>query len=182
VERLAQIEAARVLAFTPSTAGSYFAAISQGRFRLTPQADGDLGQRMAAFFDEQFQAGAAAVVLLGADSPTLPLAFIQQAFHELERAEVVVGPSTDGGYYLLGCARSMPALFEKIPWSTSSVLCETVASLRDRQWRLALLPPWYDVDTLDDWQMLRGHVAAQQRAGRSPGTPHTERLLQCEGP
>jgi rSAM/selenodomain-associated transferase 1 len=182
VERLAHVEAARVLAFTPPTARSYFAEISQGRFRLTPQADGDLGRRMAAFFDEQFRTGAAAVVLVGADSPTLPLPFIRQAFQELERADVVVGPSTDGGYYLIGCARSVAPLFEGMSWGTSLVLSETMASLRDPEWRLALLPPWYDVDTLDDWRMLRGHVAAQRRAGLDPSVPHTERLLQCQGP
>jgi rSAM/selenodomain-associated transferase 1 len=177
LERLAQIDTGRVLAFTPPTAGGYFAEICQHRFRVVAQMDGDLGQRMAAFFAEQFQAGTAAVVLIGADSPTLPVSFILQAFQELKTADVVIGPSTDGGYYLLGCRRLLPSLFERIRWSTNRVLADTIAVFRDRDWRLALLPPWYDVDILDDWRMLRGHVMAQRRAGLDPGVPHTERLL-----
>jgi len=182
VERLARIDAVRILAFTPSAAHRYFADVCQGRFRLVSQTDGDLGRRMAVFFEEQFQAGAAAVVLVGTDSPTLPLPFILQAFQELERADVVIGPSTDGGYYLLGCGHRLPPLFEGIPWSTSLVLSSTMAALQDSECRLALLPPWYDVDTLDDWRMLQGHVAAQRRAGIDPDVPHTERLLQDQLP
>jgi rSAM/selenodomain-associated transferase 1 len=183
VQRLARIDAALVLAFTPPAAQSYFAEIAQGQFRLIPQTEGDLGRRMAAFFTEQFHAGAAAAVLVGTDSPTLPLSFIVQAFQELESADVVIGPSTDGGYYLIGCARRVPPVFDGIPWSTSVVLSHTMASLQDPAYRLALLPPWYDVDTLDDWRMLQGHVAAQRRAGVDPAVPHTEQLLRDqEGP
>lgn len=182
MERLAQLDVVQVLAFSPASAHRYFAEVCQDRFRLLPQSDGDLGRRMAGFFADQFQAGAAAVVLVGTDSPTLPLAFILQAFQELEHADVVIGPSTDGGYYLIGCARRVPPLFAGIPWSTSLVLSHTTAALQDAEWRLALLPPWYDVDTLDDWRMLQGHVAAQRRAGLDPDIPHTERLLEDQLP
>src|SRR5207244_6856024 len=105
-------------------------------------------------------------------------AYIEQAFQELKRVNVVLGPATDGGYYLIGCTRSVPALYENIPWSTSQVLETTVARMNEQRLSLALLPPWYDVDTLDDWRMLQGHVAAQRRAGIDPDVPHTERLLQ----
>ena len=111
------------------------------------------------------------------DSPTLPPAFVEQAFAELERADVVLGPATDGGYYLLGCRR-LPPIFDGIAWSGSRVLAETVARLSDPAWRLAVLPPWYDVDTPDDWQMLRGHLAALLRAGVDPDLPHTLELLR----
>jgi rSAM/selenodomain-associated transferase 1 len=178
LERLAPIDAGRVLAFTPASAHGYFAEVCRDRFRITQQTDGDLGRRMAAFFTQQLQTGAAAVVLVGTDSPTLPVSFILQAFQELERSDVVIGPSTDGGYYLIGCARPLPSLFEGIRWSTSLVLADTIATFRARDWRLALLSPWYDVDTLDDWQILGGHVMAQRRAGMDPSLPYTEQLLQ----
>jgi glycosyltransferase A (GT-A) superfamily protein (DUF2064 family) len=132
---------------------------------------------MAAFFAGRFRAGARAVVLLGTDSPTVPLAFVEQAFGELERAHVVLGPATDGGYYLVGCAGSfVPPIFEGIAWGGNGVLGDTVRRLADPRWRLAVLPPWYDVDTLDDWRMLQGHLAALRRAGLDPGVPHTEAL------
>jgi glycosyltransferase A (GT-A) superfamily protein (DUF2064 family) len=118
------------------------------------------------------------VVVVGADSPTLPTAFIEQAFDQLADKDVALGPATDGGYYLIGCARRVPPIFSGMTWSGRTVLEETVARLGDPSIRLALLPPWYDVDTLDDWRALRGHLAALRRAGIDPGVPRTESLCQ----
>jgi uncharacterized protein len=178
VQRLAAVDAQRVLAFTPPEAAEEFAEVVQGRFALSAQAEGDLGQRMAAFFADQFQSGAGRVVLLGTDSPTVPTAWVEQAFEELAGADVVLGPATDGGYYLVGCAGRLPPLFEGVSWGRPGVLAESVARLADTKWRLALLPPWYDVDTLADWRVLQGHVQALRRAGLDPGIPHTERLFE----
>jgi len=177
--RLSTVAVRRVLAFTPADARDDFTALTQGRFDLTAQPDGDLGQRMSGFITAQLKAGAEAVVLVGADSPTLPIAYVEQAFEELRRADVVLGPALDGGYYLIGCGRRLPPIFDNIAWSTNRVLAETIARLSDPSWRLALLPPWYDVDTPADWALLRGHVAAMRRAGRDPAVPHIEALL-CE--
>lgn len=177
LDRLATLTVRRVLAYAPDDALGYFQQAAQGRFELVSQAEGDLGVRMAAFFQKELDAGTHAAVLIGADSPTLPLALIAQAFTELARADLVLGPATDGGYYLIGCARQAPAIFAGIHWGTSRVLEETVVRLQGMPWRLSLLPPWYDVDTLDDWYCLRGHVAALRRAGVDPQIPRTEALL-----
>lgn len=91
---------------------------------------------------------------------------------------MVLGPATDGGYYLIGCGPVAPPLFEGIAWGAASVLADTVAALTDPRWRLSLLPPWYDVDAPDDWTMLGGHIAALRRAGVDPGVPHTEALIR----
>lgn len=175
--RLAAVDARRVLAFAPAEKEAEFAAVAAGRFALAPQANGDLGQRLTAFVEQQLNAGARAIVVVGTDSPTLPVAHVEQAFAELERADVVLGPASDGGYYLVGCGPSRPPLFAGIAWSTERVLADTVAALADPRWRLALLPPWYDVDTPADWAMLGGHLAALRRAGTDPGVPHTELLF-----
>ncbi len=92
---------------------------------------------MAAFVERQLDAGARAVVLVGADSPTLPVEHVERAFAELERADVVLGPATDGGYYLIGCGPARPPLFEGVAWGSASVLADTVAALADPRWRLA---------------------------------------------
>jgi glycosyltransferase A (GT-A) superfamily protein (DUF2064 family) len=103
--------------------------------------------------------------------------YIRSAFAHLLEHDVVLGPATDGGYYLIGCARRVPPLFDGIAWSTSRVLAETVARIQDAGLALALLPPWYDVDTLHDCQVLRGHLAAMRRAGIEPGASRVEALL-----
>ena len=182
VARLSAVAARRVIAFAPADAAAEFAALAAGRFALTPQADGDLGRRLSAFLAAQLESGAESVVLVGADSPTLPVGYVEQAFEELRTADVVLGPAADGGYYLLGCGRRLPPIFDGVAWGASRVLAETVARLADPAWRLALLPPWYDVDTPDDWELLRGHVAALRRAGAHPGVPYTEALLRESHP
>lgn len=176
VDRLSTVAANRVLACSPPETASFFSDLVRGRFAVRPQGAGDLGQRMAGFFSRQLQAGAERIVLLGTDSPTLSVALVEQAFQELDRADVVLGPATDGGYYLVGCARRLPPIFSGMNWSSPRVLLDTVARLADCECRLALLPPWYDVDTLEDWWMLCGHLAAWRRAGLDPGVPHTEHL------
>lgn len=177
VERLFTINATRVLVFTPAVARHHFNDLVGDRFELLPQSAGDLGRRMAAFFAGQLQAGAERIVLVGTDSPTLPLEFIERAFDELATADVVLGPASDGGYYLIGCARRLPPVFESVPWGMPQVLSETVARLDPSAGRLALLPPWYDVDTPADWDMLCGHLRAMYRAGIDPGLPHIWRLV-----
>ncbi len=186
LERLAAAGARRFVAFDPPDARPFFASLVAGRYELAAQAPGHLGERLSAFVRDRQREGAAAIVLVGTDSPTLPAEFVRRAFEELERADLVLGPATDGGYYLVGCGRRLPPIFEGIDWGGPRVLAETVARLGEPGWRLAVLPPWYDVDTAQDWEMLCGHLAALRRAGTDPSVPHTERLLtglsSCSSP
>jgi rSAM/selenodomain-associated transferase 1 len=182
LDRFGTLPVRRVLAFAPAEARADFAAVAAGRFELEPQTSGGLGQRLAAFFERQLADGAAATVAVGTDSPTLPPEYVERAFAALAHADVVLGPAADGGYYLIGCGRRLPPVFEGVDWGTGRVLAQTVALLGDPAWRLAVLPPWYDVDTPADWAALAGHVAALRRAGLDPGVPHTEALLREAGP
>jgi rSAM/selenodomain-associated transferase 1 len=167
----------RVLVFDPPDAGPWFDARVPDAFALQPQAECDLGDRMRAFFEGEFGDGATKVVLIGSDSPTLDPNFVVSAFLLLDHRDVVLGPSTDGGYYLIACRPPAPPVFEGIDWSTPTVLDRTVQRIRDAGRSLALLPPWYDIDTHDDWSMLTGHLRAMRLAGMDPGLPRIERLI-----
>jgi rSAM/selenodomain-associated transferase 1 len=161
------LSAAHWLAYAPADAGPAFAEEAVG-WSLVPQSAGDLGERMRSFFADRFAEGADEVVLIGTDSPNLPAAYLEQAFTALERVDVVLGPAFDGGYYLIGLSRPAPDLFGPgIAWSTATVLGATVDRLGGRS--LALLPPWYDIDTLADWRALHGHAAALRAAGEPIG-------------
>lgn len=116
-----------------------------------PQAEGGLGERLEAAFDEGFAAGFSPVVVIGSDLPGLSAALLEAAFARLSGGEeAVLGPARDGGYYLLGLARPRPALFRGIPWSTDAVLRETLRRLEEEGIAPALLPPLSDVDTEED--------------------------------
>lgn len=158
LKRLDHIGDERWLVFTPGESHAAFAELADENWRLCEQAPGDLGQRMAACFRDAFLAGATRVVLLGADSPNLPRSHIQQAFELLDHHQVVLGPAADGGYCLVGARDNGPPIFADIAWSTNRVYAQTIERLHFAGMAYACLPPWYDVDTPDDLERLRGDL------------------------
>jgi len=121
---------------------------------LSPQTPGDLGARMAAAFREAFQAGCTRVVLLGTDIPDLNGSHLSEAFEALERHDLVLGPSTDGGYGLVGLRRPVN-IFEGIAWGTDRVLNQTLALAEKQGCRAHRLSPLTDLDTMEDLYQWR---------------------------
>ena len=133
--------------------------------RFRPQSDGDLGARMAVAVDDAIQGGAERVVVIGTDCPAVTAAVVDEAFARLERAEVVLGPAADGGYYLIGMSRLHPALFNGIPWSTPGALCTTLERARATGLAVELLEEQRDIDTAEDW---RAWLASMRQDGGAP--------------
>lgn len=115
------------------------------------QSGEDLGGKMADAFSKVLQRQSKAV-LIGSDCPGLSPAIVKEAFNSLDQTDVVLGPASDGGYYLIGSKEVYPALFEKITWSTASVLQETVEKIRQEKLSYRLLEQLTDVDTAEDWK------------------------------
>jgi len=171
--RLADCRAEKCLAYTPASRVGEFREIAPEGWQLELQAEGDLGERMEAFFASRFAAGFERVVLVGSDSPQLPLAAIQQAFEQLHESQVVLGPTEDGGYWLVGAAGGTPDIFRGIPWSTPQVWEATSRALQTANLRHSTLRVCYDVDNGDDLQRLLDELQA------SVGCDfHLDRLLQ----
>jgi rSAM/selenodomain-associated transferase 1 len=177
--RLTAVDASRVLVFAEPDDRAYFAALCGDQFELQCQAGGDLGERMSHFFAGQFDRGACKVVLIGSDSPDLPVHRISQAFQQLDDSDVVLGPCDDGGYYLIGMRRLVDGLLSCIEWSSSTVLAETIRRLRDRSVRFTLLESWYDVDVASDLDRLVQRVRAARDQASDLGIPRTEVVLQA---
>ncbi|MFZ2947877.1 MAG: TIGR04282 family arsenosugar biosynthesis glycosyltransferase [Desulfuromonadaceae bacterium] len=116
------------------------------------QIPGDLGQRMRGAFGEMFADGSDVCCIIGSDAPDLPLPYIREACRllETERADVVLGPSRDGGYYLIGMRQVWPQFFTDIPWGSASVLELSLEAARNAGLTAALLPEWQDIDTVED--------------------------------
>jgi rSAM/selenodomain-associated transferase 1 len=112
----------------------------------------DLGERMAGAFARSFEMGMDKVVLIGTDCPTLQSQHLNEAFEALTDSDLVLGPATDGGYYLIGMKRRADYLFEGISWSTSQVLTETLNVASQHGLTTTLLQELNDVDTSEDWE------------------------------
>ncbi len=171
----------RVIAFDPPDAESRVRALFGGgvkaQWQFVPQVQDDLGVRMREALVQQLDAGASATVLIGTDIPSLPVHHITQAFDLLRTVDVVLGPSTDGGYYLVGVSKSIPEIFEGVEWSTSSVLSQTIDRVQRAGNTLGLVPPWFDVDTPEELDFVLAHARATILATGIDLLPHTHGCL-----
>lgn len=122
------------------------------------QGKGDLGARMLRAVDRSLTAGASGVILLGADSPTLPQDTLESAVACLAEHEGILGPCEDGGYYLLGLRRRCPALFREVLWGQAGVSDQTRARAAAEGLDLFQLPVWYDLDRFEDLERALGDV------------------------
>jgi glycosyltransferase A (GT-A) superfamily protein (DUF2064 family) len=122
---------------------------------------------MTRALDVLFESGASRAVLVGSDSPTLPPAYISDSFQQLEGSDVVLGPTSDGGYYLIGVRARPGRLLENIRWSTPQAIEDTEARARIAGLSVARLRPWYDIDTCEDLIRLRMELEEEILPGRA---------------
>jgi rSAM/selenodomain-associated transferase 1 len=116
-----------------------------------PQPTGDLGERLVAGFESAFNLGMP-VLAMGTDCLELETHLLLQAFEELSHNDVVFGPTSDGGYYLIGLPMIRPALFRSIRWSSPFTLSDHLRCCREQGWSVSLLPIRHDIDTESDWR------------------------------
>lgn len=154
---------------------SYFDSFSACGFRVVEQEGADLGQRMRHAFAERFGEGYDSVVIIGSDSPTMPVHYLEQAFES--KKDLVLGPSTDGGYYLIGMSGKVTEVFEGIDWGTDKVLSSTQEKIKKVGASLSLLPPWYDIDTPADLRFLKTHLGLMEQSGLKGGST-TRRVIE----
>jgi uncharacterized protein len=162
------------LAYAPAQAAAVFEALAPG-FALLVQRGADLTARLVAVCDELFGDGCDAAIMIDSDTPTLPTEHLERAVALMSGGapDLVLGPSEDGGYYLIGLRRPRPELFEGMRWSTPTVLAETERRARALGLSSTRLPAWYDVDTAADLARLQADLTA-----RSDGGPrHTRRFV-----
>ena len=132
-------------------------------FSYTPQGKGDLGGRMFEAFSRAFGSGARRAVLVGTDCPGITEKRLQDAFESLDHADVVLGPTRDGGYYLIGLHRPVRDLFVAMPWGTDRVLSRTRKTAEGIGLRVCLLKQLADVDRPEDlsvWEEIQRNGAA----------------------
>jgi rSAM/selenodomain-associated transferase 1 len=160
------------LAFAPGEMHSLMEELAPPPFAVFPQQGDDLGARMQAVFGKLLCEDYKNIVLIGGDLAPVPLRFLDQAYGFLDAVEhrVVLGPSRDGGYYLVGCNQPTPELFREMSWSHHAVLTQTLSTLKRSNVAHDLLPIWFDVDTVDDVRELSRELSSGTLAEAMPET------------
>ena len=170
-------EAIGVGVFTPIGSEAAYIDIFPPEFELLLQRGDEFGERLAFAFEDLFRCGFGSVCLIDSDSPTVSSGIYAQAVATLARSgdQVVLGPSDDGGYYLIGLKQNHHELFERIDWSTERVLNQTVDRAKQLKIEVMLLPNGYDVDDRHSLNRL----CAELLDDRAPAAvaPHTRKFL-----
>jgi rSAM/selenodomain-associated transferase 2/rSAM/selenodomain-associated transferase 1 len=149
------------------------------------QRGDDLGRRMAHVFEDSFRLGVASVVVVGSDLPDLPSRLIREALDALRGREdrVVIGPASDGGYYLIGLNRPHPTLFDRIDWSTARVLAQTREAANALGLQVQLLDEWTDVDDAADLnRLMRDSPESGAPRTRAWSLEHHKKRPEAEAP
>ena len=177
-----------IAVYTPRGEEGAYAGILPAEFQLVPQRGEAFGERLVFALEDIFRLGFGSVCLIDSDSPTVPQRAFAEAVTILAQSDdaVVLGPSEDGGYYLIGLNKLHRLLFEDIAWSTAAVLEQTLGQARKRNLPVHLLPTWYDVDDRGTLQRLCQEFFVSNKNG-APGYPapatrgYLEELLRREG-
>lgn len=162
-----------IVAYAPHDGRALLEALLPGGLIWLEQQGEDLGERLERVIARAARLGFSPVIVMGADSPTLPYSFIETARERLaaEEADVALGATEDGGYYLVGLRHPAPGLFQNIAWSTRFAYEQTVRNAAKARLRLLHLPTWYDVDTFADLLRLRDEIFSDSEArARAPAT------------
>ena len=165
VSASAHANIAPFMAFAPAGSAPFFREILPARIGLLETVAPTFGECLYYAASSLLEAGHDAVCLLNSDSPTLPTAYLMAAATALAAPgdRIVLGPSIDGGYYLLGLKRPHRRLFEEIDWSTERVAAQTLARARELDLTVHHLPSWYDVDDVAALGVLIGELIHDRR-------------------
>jgi len=160
------------MAFAPPGSAPFFQSHLPASFGLLETAAPSLGECLQYASTTLLSAGYGAVCLINADSPTLPVGYLISAATALvaEGNRIVLGPATDGGYYLIGMRRPDESLFEDIAWSTDRVFAQTLQRAKALGFPVFELPTWYDVDSVETLRVLIDEVLGG-KAFREADTP-----------
>ena len=170
--------------YAPAGAESIMRQLLPANFGLLLQAGDDLGHVLIGATRALLDAGHDCMLLVNGDSPTLPPRFLTQAIEALRAPgdRMVLGPASDGGYYLIGLKQPHQELFKRIAWGTETVARSTCERAAEISLATMLLPEWYDVDDIETLRWLQEELAGQSTRFRAGGAAPASRAFLKAGP
>lgn len=180
VDLVRRVVSETVVAYAPDDGRATLEALleDEGLLWLAQRGE-DLGARIESAAAFAFESSRGPVVVVGTDSPTLPPTFVERAVASLSagEADVALGPTEDGGYYLVGLRENFEGLFRNVEWSTPRAYRQTASNAARLGLRVLELPRWYDVDTGADLLRLRDDLLSGEEARTR--APHTREWLRA---
>ena len=173
-----------VISYTPVGEERAFLGVAPHGTLLLPQRGDGFGERLLRTAKDLFACGFSTVCLIDSDSPTVPTDAFRTAVQQLAAPgrRAVLGPSVDGGYYLIGMQGAEANLFDRITWSTDRVAAETLERAQEIGLPMTLLPEWYDVDDAASLERLQRELALPLAGARAYPSPHTREYLGIQHP
>ncbi len=162
------------LVATPDDSEASFREFLGPYMPIVPQGDGDLGARLTRAAKAALEQDDESVIIIGSDSPTMPQQSLIDAIHALETSDAVLGPCQDGGFYLVGLARTHDDMFTGINWSGDQAASQTRERLGASGLSVTEIGPWYDVDRFEDL----GRVLSDIKAGGNSDDYELRRMLE----
>lgn len=161
--------ARKILAFSSQSSPRFLKSVAGG-FEMIEQRGRTLGDRMYNAFVYAHESKPGKTVIIGTDSPTLPSTLLGKAFKALTRRDMVIGPSIDGGYYLIGMKEPCADIFKGVRWSSSSVLKQTFNKARSLGMTTELLEKWHDVDDYGSLRRLKIELTEEKNSNIARNT------------
>ena len=146
------------------------------KYPLVPQEGASPAERLENAFRKLLGNEGNVACIIGSKSPDLPLVYLKRAYVKLKHRDVVLGPTFDGGCYLIALKRLIPDLLQDVAWGETGVLGNALGKVQSKELSCALLPPWYDVDTMESLSLLKTMLLARKIEGRDR-LRHVERVL-----
>lgn len=176
IKRSASKKYKTIIFYTPAKQSKRMVDWLGGDFEYVVQCGNDLGKRMQNAFKFIFSRGAKKAVIVGTDSPFIEESEILKSFKRLDKIDCVIGPSYDGGYYLLGMNKPCKKIFDNIEWSTETVLKQTIDILKEKDISYSFIDTGFDIDNLDDLFLFKRILAQSTRQERKVFFPVIEEL------
>lgn len=163
----------KVLAYESSIAEPRYLKTIAKDFLFYRQKGRNLGEKMHDAFKFAKRINCDKTVIIGSDIPNLPLSYVEEAYRRLDRSDIVVGPSYDGGYYLIGVKKLCVGIFRDVKWSSETVLEKTIKNSQKLNKKIAILHKWYDVDDSAGLLRLKSDLKKEKKFA-----PWTRKLLK----
>jgi glycosyltransferase A (GT-A) superfamily protein (DUF2064 family) len=131
---------------------------SPAQWTFLPQPETDPAARRRIAFDFAFQRGFQKVLLVGTDCLDLQRGLLEESWYWLDEQDIVIGPTEDGGYYLLGVRGFFPELFREIPWNTEEMFATTMERAAEMRRSCFILTQLCDIDHVEDWEIIKDRL------------------------